>query len=198
MTKEGLMLFCNLKREKMDKPFSVGDYTYATNGHILVRVRRLDDVPEGGMANSAAGMFDGLNYDELTSRLVKIPSLPKRDVLSCHVCDGSGKVSNCPECDGNGEVVFSNSYNEYECDCLTCFGYGTVSGEDRICEECKGTGKQEDHTFFKIGDVGFSSHYLAMVKCLPGALIAPTAVDKANYFKWDDGDGLLMPMLNRG
>ena len=33
-------------RPELSRPFSRGDYTYATNGHICVRIPRRADVPE--------------------------------------------------------------------------------------------------------------------------------------------------------
>ncbi len=40
--------FCgdNDIRYYLNEPFSEGEFTYATNGHILIRVPRRDDVPE--------------------------------------------------------------------------------------------------------------------------------------------------------
>ena len=41
-----LDIFCDPSSPGLTRPFSVGTWSYATNGHILVRVPRRDDVAE--------------------------------------------------------------------------------------------------------------------------------------------------------
>jgi hypothetical protein len=82
------------------------------------------------------------------------------------------------------EMVFD------ECECQTCGGDGSVSGSATICSSCIGTGRKIVTKRIAIGCTGFSSHYLTMLKELPGMKLAPTEPEKGNYFKWDDGDGL--------
>lgn len=195
MDQELLNRFCDPDREKQRGPFSLGEYTYATNGHILVRVPRLVDVPEWEAVNEkAAAMFDGLDYAALDAALVDIPDFPQPDPEICTVCKGSSKISKCPECDGEGEVLLENDHHEYECTCKTCAGDGKVSGNESVCSSCHGSGKKAVWAKISVGCTHLSSHYLTMLKDLPGMRIAPTEPVKGNYFKWNEGDGLLMPM----
>jgi hypothetical protein len=196
MNQAELSIFTEPDHPKMCGPFSLGDYSYATNGHILVRVSRLADVPEREALNEkAARMFDGLDFMALDAALVDIPNFSPPDPNPCPVCEGSGKVSTCPECKGAGEVTFENDFNEYECECLTCLGQRKVSGQKSICGDCNGTGNLRVVNRIAVGCSGFSSHSLSLMRNhLPGVKIAPTDPEKAAYFKWAGGDGMLMPM----
>lgn len=195
MNQAKLSIFAEPDHPKMCGPFSFGDYSYASNGHLLVRVSRLADVPEWAALNEQASqMFNGLDFPALTAALVDIPDFPQPEPEPCPVCNGAGKISTCPECEGAGEVTFENDFHEYEVDCLTCHGKGKVAGHE-ICGDCNGSGKRRVTKRIEVGCTGFSSHYLNLLRDhLPGVKIAPTEPEKANFFKWDGGDGLLMPM----
>lgn len=91
-------------------------------------------------------------------------------------------------------MTLENDYHEYECECLTCHGEGRVSGNDAICYSCNGTGNKKTVAKVPVGMTLFSSHYLTLLKALPGIQIAPISGLGPQYFKWDEGDGLLMPM----
>lgn len=196
MNQAELSVFAEPNYPEMCGPFSFGDYSYATNGHILVRVPRLADVPEWEALNEkAARMFDGLDFPALNAALVDIPESPQLAPEPCPFCSGTGKITTCPECEGTGEVGFENDFHCYECDCLTCHGSGKVSGNESLCGYCNGTGKLKVTNPIEVGGTFFSSHYLNLMRdLLPGVKIAPTETEKANYFKFDEGDGLLMPM----
>lgn len=195
MDQEYLYRFCDLEREALCAPFSLGEYTYATNGHLLVRVPRLAGVPEWDALNEkAAVMFDGIDFATLNAALVEIPDFQQPETEKCPACKGAGKITRCPECGGSGYIEFETDYNDYEVVCESCHGHGTTIGDEQICDCCNGTGTKKVIKRIDVGCAGFSSHYLAMLKELPGVLIAPAGLDRPAYFKWDDGDGLLMPM----
>jgi len=48
--KEILLKFCGADNEKTQRPFSLGDYTYATDGVVLIRVPRMSEFPENPLA----------------------------------------------------------------------------------------------------------------------------------------------------
>ena len=59
-----LQAFCSDRddiRYYLQKPWSDGVYTYASNGHIIVRVARLPDVPEEPKAPNAATIEEVMN-----------------------------------------------------------------------------------------------------------------------------------------
>jgi hypothetical protein len=48
-----LNLFCDPERRNLSVPFSLNGHTYASNGHIIVRVPRRPDIPENKEAPNA-------------------------------------------------------------------------------------------------------------------------------------------------
>ena len=198
MNKEELFVFVANNRPKMAAPFSIGDYSFATNGHIAVRVSRLADVDESvdDLNIRVSLLFENSIEPGMESALIEIPDFTITKQPPCKVCQGTGKTITCPECGGDGEILFSNYYSEYEFDCQTCGGDGVIPGENDRCSACNGTGKKIVMERIPVGCSGFSHHYLTMIKNLPGAKIAPTGPETIAYFKWDEGDGLLMPMRN--
>jgi hypothetical protein len=60
-----LDLFCDPERRNLAVPFSLNRHTYATNGHIIVRVPRRPDIPE----NKEAPNPEGLPWGFLTHQV---------------------------------------------------------------------------------------------------------------------------------
>ncbi len=76
-------------REGMRQPWSRGKYTYATNGHILLRVARLGDVPENERAPDAAWMIAKI---EPPSYWMPVPPATMPPDVKCDECDGTGVI----------------------------------------------------------------------------------------------------------
>lgn len=94
-------------RDYLHTPFVFGEYSYATNGHIMVRVPKISgmrvqtkegewDVPLNG--------FETAQYGALLHKPCPPPPDP------CVACEGRGTEHDCPDC---------------ECTCTTCHGVGT-------------------------------------------------------------------------
>lgn len=152
-------------RPDLHKPFSRGQYTYATNGHIVVRVSRIADVAEQEK-HDLSGLFN-LNFkDEPRGVLeVKIPVI-KDDWCDCRVCDGRGTEHDCPDC---------------SCQCDSCNG----EGRENKAPTAKIT----------IGDAVYNAKHIQQILELLGLrfpLYPPK--DTASWFVFDGGEGLLMPM----
>lgn len=64
------------------------------------------------------------------------------------------------------------------------------------CEDCRGAGVVEKIKSVDINGVPFQRKYLALIKALPGCTISPSGQYPA-WFKFNGGDGLLMPMRER-
>lgn len=111
-----LNLFCDPKRCEfgcdLSVPFSLNGHTYATNGHIAVRVPRRPDIPE----NKEAVKAEGLPWD--FSR-VKFGPLPEPELLpdQCWKCAGRGHKHECPDC---------------RCECKACAGSGKLPSRVKI------------------------------------------------------------------
>jgi hypothetical protein len=95
-----LDMFCDPTRCKpgadLSVPFSLNEHTYASNGHICVRVPRRADIPENKDAPSCEKV-EGLPWD--FSR-VKFGPLPETDTspVECDWCSGIGYLHTCPDC----------------------------------------------------------------------------------------------------
>jgi hypothetical protein len=105
LTAESLKPFCSTDpaRWYLCEPWSWDGFTYATNGHILVRVARLPDVAEQEGPPGIARILEMVTGQDTTP----LPAIdfPTPGVKICPDCD------NCPRC---------------RVDCDTCDGEGTV------------------------------------------------------------------------
>lgn len=153
-------------RSYLNKPFSHGKFTYATNGHIMVRVPRLPDVPEQTKTGNWEGPFASLASAAFTPLAHKpLPNLPAPGIEDCGDCEGRGTDHDCPEC---------------TCECDACEGIGKQGGRVRISTRVRG------------GIYDF--RYVAMLLALPNVEIATATKDGVPLlFKFDGGFGALMP-----
>lgn len=158
-------------RKYMRSPFTRGEWTYATNGHIAVRVPKIDGVeilPEKHIPNLES-LFQSVGGNDF----IALPWMPPLE--ECPLCSGTGIAYECPECGGSGQVEYGST---------------GVSA----CRHCGGTGAKRDAPT-KVGDSHFDLFYLHLINGLPGARFSPGAgrMDMAR-FVFDGGEGILMPM----
>lgn len=182
-------------------PFSDDKYSYATNGWILIRVDKIDEV-EALMPDSIESALKSGRvsfHPESHDNWVEVPEL--LNPQKCDTCDGSGRTKKCPECDGWAEVNFDNAFHDYTCECQTCEGEGKLpskSDEDEKCESCKGAGLNIwGGDGVKVEHVSFTQGLLHMIKDLPNVKLG--LVDdrlQSQYFKFDGGRGVIMPRAN--
>jgi hypothetical protein len=203
MDSKQLQQFCSKDRddERMNTPFSVGEFSYATNGHILVRVPRLADVPERD---------DALNLDRVSpsfnaeiSIWLPVPFIAPLAYISCEVCGTSGRAYKCPECDGEGSVDLDTKFNTYDSvDCKTCEGnrqisrseidslnnyYGDIEIIEETCDSCCGEGKFYKDQSIPVGEALFSDKYLHWIGQLDGCEIGVVDDVKPARFRFDGG-----------
>ena len=167
MTKDDLMKFCATGRGHINisVPWSDGEYSYATNGHVIIRVPRLGDVHEKDTAPQ-------------TKQLFPYPDPPAWFALA-EIKLPKTKTVDCSECDGEGEVEHK--------ECSSCRGH--------YCEECNGTGKVIPRRPVPVGNSHYQYGYLLMLMELPNCKIGPDVDPmKQTPFQFDGGDGLIMPM----
>ena len=160
--------FCtgNELRPVTCRPWSVGDYSYATDGSIAVRVVRSEDVPppEENITKTAA-MLDG--WIAATADVERI-ALPHVDVAKgkrwiCEKCDGRGYEHDCPEC---------------TCDCDDCDG-----------------GYRYQQVIVMWRGMQVNARIWQLIAALPNSRIA-THLSPAGHiaFLFDGGAGICMPM----
>jgi hypothetical protein len=164
-----LETFCNPGRPELARPFSIDAWTYASDGCVLVRVPRRDEIAE--CESDFAAKVHAM-VCTVASRKPHYSSAPPFDLPErsereeeCFVCDGSGNAHHhhCPHC---------------RCE----------------CPRCKGTGKIVALETVKIGNVPFNSKYVSWLQRLPNLELdrIPRGV-KPLRFRFDGGEGLLMP-----
>lgn len=205
-----LKQFCQTEGSPaISTPWSEGDYTYASNGHLLVRVPRIGDIPEKIEAPSIVGTSIGAGFDKKIEEWFEVPNLviaPK----DCQICKGTGRQYNCPECEGEGEVHLSTDWSDYgEETCETCGGNGQLSREHWLrlmpkgsnpagenCYSCEGIGKKYEGKAVKIGVGFYTDTLLAKIATLPKCVIGVPDKQSPAIFRFDGGDGLLMPRLS--
>lgn len=163
-----LKQFCSTEehRVRIQAPWSSGEYTYATDGHIGLRVPR----------RAAVTREDGPNLAEVFARAearrrgefqsIGIGEFPVYAQIACRSCAGTKMV---------------------ECRCC---------GNESDCEDCDGTGLEwPSHPTAEIAPGRFfSTVLLQKMLSLPCVLVSlPEDPSEALLFNFDGGDGLLMP-----
>lgn len=114
MEKDDLKKFCSEEslRESFLTPWSKDKYSMATNGMLVIRIPRLEDIPENPNAPDLFGIFPKNQPEEW----FEIPPLPEEEYESCEECLGSGKArygkgkspETCEGCDGKGKFLVKN------------------------------------------------------------------------------------------
>jgi hypothetical protein len=216
-SKIDLTLFCAASgdpRFYLTRPFSIGDYTLASNGHILIRIARQDDImPPENMPEKAA-----MTCVDLPSRINKklgtetgALRLAEFDpeLVDCDTCAGAGKINICPQCGGYGETGGACELDNETC--TTCDGLGCVPialmplllekfpqaippGEPEHCPTCCGLGKRCTDYKYRLGATTLGTQYLLLTKTLPNATIyAFGPPQDPALSRFDAGLGVLMP-----
>ena len=170
ITKELLQRFCNVDRESLAVQFTQGEYTYASDGRLIVRVPRLDDVPENPDApkNVAMNIFAATPFrvkeDRTPISALTIPPLEGPD--DCANCQGGG-IHFCEACDDHHD-----------------------------CTRCEGGKVQERAIAVEFKQHKISHLLLNQIKDLPNVSLAASAIgmEAALAFFFDGGEGRMMPM----
>lgn len=169
-----LQQFCSADGDEIRRyilaPFSRGQFTYATNGAVAVRVARRDDVGELEDSRPADTLdryfvpLDGAIFREITIDVPSDVEVERR--TACDECEGRGKYHNCPEC---------------TCTCDGCGGKGFVSTTERISVDAFGG-------FFRLP-------LLRMLLGLPGVEVADYKFRSGDprLFRFDGGVAAIMP-----
>lgn len=182
----------NDMRSYLKAPFVLGEFAYACNGHIAVRVSR-DGLDFSEIENEAVRKIGDMFATSTRAEFADMPTLPEG--IPCKQCHGSKVLYECDDCDGAGE--FEHGMHDY--DCKECEGSGQVSrrGSRQLpCNHCDGTGARNNQAV-AVGVASYDRRYLEKIKDLPGLKFSPIAYEAKNnagYFKFDGGEGLLMPM----
>lgn len=168
-----LQPFCGREEtfHKINRPFSRGEFSYATNGHIMVRVPRRSDVEENTVSPATETIYD--QHPAASFEPAPAIELPGHAAVlekeECTECNGTGSGCECENC---------------QCDCQSCDGTGGVENEQLISVGFKGA--------------IYNRAWMAMMLGLPNLELGPVDKEKPLRFRFDGGEGLLMPMRRKG
>jgi hypothetical protein len=216
-----LQPFCAKRdiRTYLNTPLSLDNYTYASNGHLLIRVDRRNDTPEyDNIPEKLTDSFRSLPEQALqklgtetgTLRLAEF----EPELTICNECGGTGLTHVCPECEGTGDITLESEFNDYNVDCISCDGTGTVS-DNKIellrrfnlqhpgvnkapnrCQSCAGSGKHPEVDKHIIGETTLGTAYLLLFKTLQNATVFAFGKNDTALIVFDGGIGVLMPRID--
>lgn len=184
-----LLNFCKkTPGDKLDKPFSIGNYTCASNGASLIIVPKMDDVPECNK-----DLEESIN--EIIQNIVATEWMPLSEINipegdPCEFCEGKKKAFSCPECKGRGYIKFQTDRHFYTVDCEECASLGEID----LCPDCKGFGVDQYARTEIMGKL-LSDNHLRLFMSLPECKIGKTPGDKAARLEFAGGMGFLMPII---
>lgn len=163
-----LELFCDPGRPEIERPLSIGEWSYGTNGHILVRIPRRDDIAENKTLQFPEKLLAILAEPHRYKPAPKfeIPEkLEWENVSECYACQTTGKEHGCPGC---------------QCKCRFCDGTGKITSTD-VAK-------------VKIGKVPFNAKYVSWLNSMPDLKIGVPRHAQPMPFRFNGGEGLLMPL----
>jgi hypothetical protein len=169
-----LKKFCSSDQTRpyLMKPFTIGIWTYATNGHICARVPAMAEWPGNTIEAPAPKLFVAPKFFAAPvpefRPLPKIELPPPNENDECKSCDGRGYEHDCPDCD---------------CTCEKCDGAGIVPSYS--------------HVSVGIGDAIYAGEYIHLMQSLPGVEIGPTLKSEPLRFRFAGGEGCLAPCYAR-
>lgn len=194
-TLEILQKFCATddNRKSLYAPFRFDGFIYATDRSIAIRMP--DDGSKVVGIDPKIKKIKSFFTDIHSAKFIEIPPLPERE--TCIQCGGIGKVNfallHCDECDGEG--TFEHGSHDYEC--KECNGSGEVktrtNGNTNTCDKCNGDGKTLIQPI-KIGDTHVNLKYLELIAGLPNCVSAPAGPNNKVFFRFDGGEGIVMPV----
>ena len=170
------------RRYSISRPWRVGKWCYATNGHICVRVAAIDTDQEQPTAPDAARILELHPSPTYAPLRVKLPPI---ETVGCDLCYKRGFYWENE--DEDGEPDRKNP------------------GAKIVCEDCAGHGRVEKQTSISISGVLFAAKYIAQIAALPDAEFPTNPLPTKSYadihpcpFRFTGGIGALMPMTGEG
>lgn len=194
--------FCgrNDPREYLNAPWIENGMTYATNGHMGIRINQ--PYPGAPPADPyMAGRIEGELQKALAATIPLQITFPAELAKNCDRCTGWRFVvkESCEECEGGS---FSNGSHTY--DCKECDGMGEINipavRKDPgavECDACSGSGKVSRYIYLMANGVthGYQEKYLRLIAALPNVRFFVTDDNtRCARFDFDGGSGVLMPV----
>lgn len=170
-----LQQFCGVDecRYYLMKPFSRDGFTWATNGHVLVRVPQRSEYPDidSKIKINIAAPLKGHEAAKFFKPAFELPPAHGSHG-SCEKCSGRGYLHDCPDCD---------------CECSRCDGSGISDSEHFIS--------------VSVGPTPFALNYIRQILSLPSVELQefpPEQSDKPYFFRFEgEGLGAVMPLRSQ-
>jgi hypothetical protein len=157
---------CDPQHPVLHQPFSYGTWTYATNGHVMVRVLRCDGIAENPCApnEGASRMFNSTGFPRYkpAPKFELQEPFEWEEQIECWCRNGS--LHHCSSC---------------TCKCTHCGGTGTFA--------------KTNFRTTSIGKAHYNSKYISLMQSLPRLKLGQPYQRKPLSFRFDGGEGLLMP-----
>lgn len=170
MTLEELKRFAAVDdiRDYLNQPWSRGGYTWASNGHIMVRVPAIEGVAENKRAPDGQAL---MNKQRPPGEWIPVPecAMPSDTKEECDTCFGTG---------------------EHDCPCGTTHECGECKGKGEVITV--------DYSGMDVGNSHFAKRYIALIQGWEIATNGPADMlhggKNAAWIRCGDALGLLMPM----
>jgi hypothetical protein len=173
--------FCSDEKKYLSTPYNIGDYTYATDGLVAIRVAR------------------NKKYDKETGPKSIEKILPSKIIDECNIWTSKVFVGDiipipCTDCHGKGVIVVtSNSGIRYEFECKLCSG---KKEKYIVCKKVPFKAKNSDKTteLLCFGNILIAPKLFSRVLKLPSLEISTDSqneVWKPMCFRFHGGIGII-------
>lgn len=186
-------------RTNLCSAWSVGEFTYATDGRSIVEVPGVIEFDQTLNRPDPATVFGPLaDHFAATDFWFPLDEIPNPIIeAKCDACYGTGKEHiDCSECFGEGEIECCECGQDR--DCKACSGRGNKQS-DSACQECAGKSTVPGYNREVATPCGIIQGYLlARFAALPNAAMYVPPVYKprdAIAIRFDGGRGVLMPFM---
>lgn len=173
-------------REHYLTPWSRGEYSYATDGRMMMRAQRLNEFQDRATNDGASTTADSLAMAPTGPTWYDVPADLPPAPGPCPRCHGAGDVK-CEACRGDGEVDWEFRHDgrvyDMKASCPICDGDGRVE-----CNPCAGRGRA-DEPGIEVGPALINPRYLRLLAGLPGCRLAPVDGWAPVAFEFDGGRG---------
>lgn len=187
----------------IDSPFIHEGFKYATDSRIAIRVPATGEcwdtenrIPKS-ITKVGWHLAEGANWRPWPEREQPVAG----ESIKCNRCNGKGGVKFshwCAKCQGSGAVIeecphCGHDMDEEECD--RCDGKGVYFRDQ--CGYCGGRGEGELLKGQPVGLARISGDYDDRIRQLPGPIeyVPPKSDDGAILFRFDGGEGVIMPLM---
>jgi len=180
-------------------PFTNGEFTYATDGHVILRVSEFQGLVSKKVVEKVEELPWKMLENRTKFRLFQNTLAAVREHFLCMECSSDApQAKPCTKCEGKDS-------GEY---CSTCLGLGLKRERGQKqwntsqCPECDGTGWESGTVWCLRYGEDIRTCYFVNPKILQKMalnlglieFVDPAGVTKPVGFRFAGGEGLLMPM----